>query len=189
MLASFDLTSNPFVHCPTYKSIAHLPLPERVEMLRKPEIRNAIVNEQPDDALLPLTTLARMFPIIYPLSDPPVYEPVPGTSVVDIATKQGRTPEEVAYDLLLEDDGKATLFVAAGNFAAPTLDYLFTFFDDPNSVMGSRRWGRALRSDLRFQLSNLRARALDPRSGRPEAAIGTGGAGADIGASRCHRLA
>jgi N-acyl-D-amino-acid deacylase len=136
VLASFDLTSNPFVHCPTYKSIAHLPLPERVEMLRKPEIRNAIVNEQPDDALLPLTTLARMFPIIYPLSDPPVYEPVPGTSVVDIATKQGRTPEEVAYDLLLEDDGKATLFVAAGNFAAPTLDYLFTFFDDPNSVMG-----------------------------------------------------
>jgi len=136
ILASFELTSNPFVHCPTYKSVAHLPLAERVEVLRKPEVRQAIVGEQPDDALLPLTAVARMFPIIYQLSDPPVYEPVPGTSVVEIAARQGRQPEEVAYDMLLENDGKGTLFVAAGNLAEPTLDYLFTFFDDPNSVIG-----------------------------------------------------
>ena len=77
ILASFDLTSNPFVHCPTYKEIAHLPLAERVKKLKQPEIRAAIVNESPDTALLPLTTLARNFEAVFDLQDPPVYEPAP----------------------------------------------------------------------------------------------------------------
>lgn len=136
MLASFDLTSNPFVHCPTYKLIAHLPLAERVVQLARPEIRARIIAEEPDDALMPLTALTRQFHLMYDLGDPPVYEPVADSSIAERAKRAAITPQELAYDLLLKDGGKAMLLVAIGNYAKGSLDHVFEFFDDPNSVMG-----------------------------------------------------
>jgi N-acyl-D-amino-acid deacylase len=136
MLAGFELTSNPFVHCPTYKTLAHLPLAERIVELRKPEIRSRIIAEKPDDALMPLTALARQFEATYELSDPPNYEPAAGSNIAARARREGRTPEAVAYDLLLKDDGRAMLLVAIGNYAAESLDHVFTFFEDPYAVMG-----------------------------------------------------
>jgi N-acyl-D-aspartate/D-glutamate deacylase len=137
MLAGLDLTSNPFVHCPTYKKLAHLPLAERVAELRKPEIRARIVAEEPDAALMPLTALTRQFDVMYPLSpSKPDYEPQPGSNVKARAEREGKRPEELAYDLLLEDDGRAMLLVAISNYASESLDHLFAFFDNPNAVMG-----------------------------------------------------
>jgi N-acyl-D-amino-acid deacylase len=40
MLASFDLTSNPWADCPTYKKLAHLPIEARVRELAKPEVKH-----------------------------------------------------------------------------------------------------------------------------------------------------
>jgi N-acyl-D-amino-acid deacylase len=117
MLAGLDLTSNPFVDCPTYKTLAHLPLAERVAELKKPEIRARIIAEEPDDALMPLTALTRWFDLMYPISEPPNYEPDPATNVVTRAEREGRTPQEIAYDALLEDDGRAMLLVAISNYA------------------------------------------------------------------------
>lgn len=136
MLASFDLTSNPFVHCPSYKAVAHLPLAERVCELRKPEVRQRIVTETPDAALMPLTALTRNFEVMFELSDPPRYEPEPGLSIADRAAAVGVTPEELAYDLLLENEGRGMLLVAIGNYPDDTLDHMFAFFDDPHAVMG-----------------------------------------------------
>lgn len=136
MLASFDLTSNPFVDCPTYKSLAHLPLAERIVELRKPEIREKIIAEEPDEALLPLTALTRRFDWIYPLGENPDYEPDPATCVVAQAERLGVRPEEVAYDLLLENDGKAMLLVAIANYGRQSLDFLTELFEADCAVVG-----------------------------------------------------
>ncbi len=136
MLASFDLTSNPFVHCPSYKALAHLPLAERIVELRKPEIRARIVTEEPDEALMPLTALSRQFNVMFELSDPPNYEPERGSSIADRAAREGRSAQELAYDLLLENDGRAMLLVAIGNYVSGSLDELLTFFDEPHAVIG-----------------------------------------------------
>ena len=136
MMASFELSSNPFVNTPAYKALAHLPLAERVAELRKPEVRAAILGDEPDDALLPLTEMTRQYDVMFELSDPPCYEPSPGSSIADRAQREGRDPAEVAYDLLLENGGKGMLMVAFGNYPGDTLDHLFEFFDDPSSVMG-----------------------------------------------------
>jgi N-acyl-D-aspartate/D-glutamate deacylase len=136
MLAGLDLTSNPFVHCPTYKTLAHLPLAERVVELRRPEIRARIIAEEPDEALMPLTALTRQFDLMYPISNPPDYEPPAGSNVAARAAREGKTAQEVAYDLLLEDDGHAMLLVAISNFSTESLDHLFAFFDNPDAVMG-----------------------------------------------------
>ncbi len=136
MLASFDLTSNPFVNTPAYKALAHLPLSERVVELRKPDVKVRILADNPDEALLPLTAMTRQYDVMFQLSDPPCYEPEPGSSIADRALREGRTPEEVAYDLLLENDGKGMLYVAFGNWPNDSLEHMFEFFDDPDSVMG-----------------------------------------------------
>jgi len=136
MLASFDLTSNPFVNTPAYKALAHLPLAERMVELRKPEVRARIIADNPDEALLPLTAMTRQYDVMFELGEPPCYEPEPGSSIADRAAREGRPAAEVAYDLLLENDGKAMLLVAFGNWPGDSLDHMFEFFDDPNSVMG-----------------------------------------------------
>jgi N-acyl-D-aspartate/D-glutamate deacylase len=136
MIAGLDLTSNPFVHCPSYKAIAHLPLAERVAEMRKPEVKEKIINEKPDAALLPLTALTRMFNRMYPLSNPPNYEPPMESNIQVRAEREGRTPEDIAYDLLLEDDGKALLLVAIANYGNATLDYMPDYFDNAHTVMG-----------------------------------------------------
>ena len=136
MMASFDLTSNPFVNTPTYKALAHLPLAERVVELRKPEVKARILDDEPDEALLPLTALTRQYDVMFELPDPPCYEPSPGTSIANRARREGRDPAEVAYDLLLENEGKGMLLVAFGNWPNDSLDHMFDYFDDPAAVMG-----------------------------------------------------
>jgi N-acyl-D-amino-acid deacylase len=136
MIAGFNLTSHPFVHCPSYKAIAHLPLKQRIVELRKPGVRQRIVEETPDDATLPITALARNFAATYPLSDPPNYEPDPEHSIVAQALRKGMSPEEIAYDLMLEDDGQAMLYVAVGNYCYGSLDFLLEFFKRSSTIMG-----------------------------------------------------
>ncbi len=136
MMASFELSSNPFVNTPAYKALAHLPLAERVIELRKPEVKARILADDPEAALLPLTEMTRQYDVMFPLTEPPCYEPNPASSIAAQAERQGRPADDVAYDLLLENDGKGMLYVAFGNWPDDNLDHIFKFFDDPNAVMG-----------------------------------------------------
>ncbi len=123
MLLSHSLTLNPFVTTETYKKLAHLPFAERLTELRKPEIRAQIIGEatDPNPENL-LATFARDFDRIYPLNDPPNYEPLPEASIAAEARRRGIQPAELAYDLLLEKDGRAMLFVATVNYVDKSLD-------------------------------------------------------------------
>ena len=53
-----------------------------------------------------------------------------------IAAAQGRTPAEVAYDLMLADDGHGLLYLPALNFADGTLDAVHGQLAHPASVAG-----------------------------------------------------
>jgi N-acyl-D-aspartate/D-glutamate deacylase len=124
MLVGFELSANPFMDCPSYSPLAGLPLEARLAELRRPEVRRRLVSEQPLQPKLPLMAMSRSFDRMYPLGEQPNYEPDPQTSVTAVAERTGRTPAEVAYDLLLERDGRAMLLVALGNYRAGTLEPL-----------------------------------------------------------------
>src|SRR6202021_382659 len=68
-------SQNPFSGTPTYKSIAHLPLPERVRRMRDPAVRAAILAEDPaKGSNFPL--FHRMeFTKMFRFGNPPNYQP------------------------------------------------------------------------------------------------------------------
>ena len=110
-------SQQPFAGTRTYHSIAHLPLPQRVAAMRDPDVRRRITTEDPSEfntwSLLTRIGFERMFRFPDPLN----YTPAREDSVAAIAAREGRTPQDVAYDMLIEDDGKGFIFACIVNYA------------------------------------------------------------------------
>jgi N-acyl-D-amino-acid deacylase len=131
-----ELSTNPFADCPSYRSLAHLPLEARVRKLREPELRRRIVAEPPAADAAPIVRTARQFEQTYRMSDPPCYEPERSLSVAAQAASLGISSEELAYDWLLEDDGHSILYVAMSNYGYGNLDHVADAFSHPQAVVG-----------------------------------------------------
>jgi len=136
VLLGHELTLNPFRLCPTYDAIADLPLPEKLAILRQPDMRARLLQEVPADPTQPLFLMGRNFARMFPLGTQPDYEPPLSQSVAARAEAAGVSPEEIAYDLLLEDDGKALLYVAIANYAEGSLDPVLEMMRHPDCVLG-----------------------------------------------------
>ncbi|HEX4182530.1 MAG TPA: amidohydrolase family protein [Caulobacteraceae bacterium] len=136
VVLGFDLTINPFSLCPSYQPLANLPFAERIAALRDPLVRARLLMEEPLDAVIPLARLGRRFDFMYPLGDPPDYEPAPETSLAAQGAARGVSPAEIAYDLLLENGGRGLLLVALANYGSGSLDPIYSLITDSNSVLG-----------------------------------------------------
>jgi N-acyl-D-aspartate/D-glutamate deacylase len=136
LVQGFNLSINPFCLCPTYKAMAHLRLAEKVAELRKPEVRAKLLSEEPGDGPSALAMMSRTFDWMFPLADPPNYEPSAEDSVGARARREGRRPEEVIYDMLLEDDGNAMVYTALGNFYNAKLDSVREMIQHKDTVLG-----------------------------------------------------
>ena len=73
---------------------------------------------------------------LYPLGDPPDYEPAPPTSLASVAFARGVEPSEVAYDMLLEDGGRNFLFAPFANYADFNLDACGEMLAHSETVVG-----------------------------------------------------
>src|SRR5690348_3713974 len=80
MLVGFQ-TFHPFTWRPTYQRLADLPLAQRVAELRKPEVRAAILSESSENANPIAQYVVASLDRIFPMGEPPNYEPSPDTSV------------------------------------------------------------------------------------------------------------
>ena len=101
-----------FMRKPTYlDKLAHLPLAERVEAMRAPEIREALMTEKsvrpeaPGSMENVYGLFTRAAPVMFPLSNPVNYEPETDQTLGALAAAQGREPLDFMYDFLLEDGG------------------------------------------------------------------------------------
>jgi N-acyl-D-aspartate/D-glutamate deacylase len=135
LMLGLELSRNPFQTHPSYKAIAHLPLAERLAHLRQPEVRAAILSEHAtstDDPLFFRPNYDKM----YLLGDPPDYEQPLENALGAQARRQGRQPEELAYDAMLTDNGRGMLYVPFLNYADGNLDAVREMLSDPHSVPG-----------------------------------------------------
>ena len=136
VVLGFDLSINPFSLCPSYQPLIKLPFAQRIAALRDPAMRARLLAEEPGDAIIPLARMGRRFNFIYPLGDPPNYEPTQASSLAAQAVARGVHPAELAYDLLLENDGRGLLLAALANYGSGSLDPIHALITDPNSVLG-----------------------------------------------------
>ena len=136
LVLGLDLSGNPFIMYPAYREIADLPLAERVAEMRKPEVRQRILNDSPASDGHPLMFAAQAWNYMYPLGDPPNYEPAPEESIGARAAARGVSPLEEAYDRLLDDDGHAMLLVTLANFRDNSLDTVAELIQRDDVVLG-----------------------------------------------------
>lgn len=116
VLIGLEASFNPFSFCPSYLAIADRPFAERLELMRDPELRKAIIAEFPTTSWQPVSQALINLDNMFELAEQPVYEPGPEDSIAAIARKKGVEPAEYAYDLLLKDGGKTIIYIPAGNF-------------------------------------------------------------------------
>jgi N-acyl-D-aspartate/D-glutamate deacylase len=135
LLLGLELSRNPFQTHPSYRAIAKLPLKDRLARLHQSDVRSAILSEtatSTDDPLFFRPNYDKM----YLLGNPPDYEQPVENALGAQARRQGRKPEELAYDAMLSDDGRGMLYVPFLNYADGNLDATREMLCDPHSVPG-----------------------------------------------------
>ena len=133
VLLGFEISINPFSGRPSWEAIAHLSLAEKLETLRQPAFRARLFAEECANASL--ARRVSSWDRLYPLGTPPNYEPSDEQSVAAIAAREGKTPEDVAYDYLLERDGKAMLYRPVSNYSEGSLDAVGEMLRHPNTLV------------------------------------------------------
>jgi N-acyl-D-aspartate/D-glutamate deacylase len=131
---------NPFAVRESYRPMEALPLAERLVRLRDPAVRRAILTDRPSPALLnrfgPLVQYAAgQWNRMYIMGDLPDYEPRAETSVAAIAAREGRTPEETAYDYLTADAGNFLFFPVTG-YARDDHEPIREMLTDSGTLLG-----------------------------------------------------
>ncbi len=180
LILSLDGRANPLAGSPTYQSLAARPRPERAAELRRPEVRERVLNELGDRA----GTLAA-FPHVFTLGDPPRYDQPLDQTIGARAERAGVSPTEVAYDDLAAGDGDAMLFVPVTNFEQRSFAAVREMLAHPLTVPGLgdagahctmicdgsfptymlSYWGRQAPADQRFPIEWLvKSQAADTAS-------------------------
>ena len=161
-------SQNPFSGTPSYKAIAGLPLDGRVAAMRDPAVRARILSEDRfEGSNFPL--IRRMlWEKMFPFGDPPDYTPAKESSIAAIAGREGRTPEAVAYDMLLADEGRSFIYCALTNYQNWDLEPSAELLRHPNAIVGLSDGGAHVGfiSDASFQTFLLTYWGRDRRDGR-----------------------
>ena len=136
MLFGLQSSLHPFSTHPSYRAVERLPLAERVAYLARPEVRAALVAEAPATDNVIALALMQRWDQIFPLGDPPDYEPPRSASVAGVAERERRDPQEVALDWLLEREGTALLFAPLATYMDHDHEVVREMMTHPHTVLG-----------------------------------------------------
>jgi N-acyl-D-amino-acid deacylase len=134
-LMSLQSSVHPFSPHRSYRQLmAGLTHEERVARMRVPNVRAQILNDVP--AVKEEQTLAMVagFQHHFSLGDPPDYEPTADSSILERAKRMHRTPQEVAYDTLLERDGREIIYMPLA-YKSYSFDGILPQLTNPNTVL------------------------------------------------------
>jgi len=177
ILTGHQTEANQFLSRPAYLEIKDLPLPERVKRMQDPAVRARILGPERDTSsgFGSMLDNPMMLKKIFPLGDPPDYEPGPEQSIWAIAQREGKEPDEVLYDYMLRDEGRELLLLAFFNYSDGNLDLMHELFNTDRAVVslgdGGAHCGVICDASLQtFMLTHwVRDRTRGPRIGLEQA--------------------
>ena len=147
VILGLQATFHPFMGFPSYKAISQLPLAERVEAMRSPELRARMIQEKSepvagDGSMLPpladyfLSNLEMVAMRLFRLGERPNYEPSPAESFGAAAMSRGEPVLGLIYDAMLEHDGEALLYFPVYNYTEMNLDAVHEMLTHPLALPG-----------------------------------------------------
>jgi N-acyl-D-aspartate/D-glutamate deacylase len=169
LMYGLSCTLNPFSANPVFTEIELLAPSAQASAMREPGFRERLlanVTGDRDDRIggAYLSDWGKM----YELSDPPDYEPAAANSIAARAERAGCRPEEIAYDILVKDEGGAFIYVPSGNYREGNLDVVKELLEHPHTIPGLSDGGAhvASISDASFPTTLLAHWGRDRVDGR-----------------------
>ncbi len=136
VLLGLTATLNPFSFHPSYRRLHPMALDDRVAEMRKPEVRAALLAEESAISEGLVGEIIGSWHKMYRLGEPANYEPAPEESFAGLAAARGCSPEEIAYDALLENDGRALIYHPLFNYGSGDLSFVQQMLEHPHTTFG-----------------------------------------------------
>jgi len=138
ILMAWQGTVHPFLFRPAWQEIASLPWDQKLKHLKDPAFRARLLAEPsvyPESDVAGLLMLvAQGWFLQFRMGPDFDYEPPASESLASLAAARGVTGEEVAYDLLMENEGTGFIYFPLLNYADGNLDFLEGLFDRTDTV-------------------------------------------------------
>ncbi len=136
IVMSWHLTAHPFALRPSFMALADASPQERRAALKSEDFKRRVLAEKSVVVGDFETFVTTSFDKMYPLSDSVDYEPHADQTIAAMAKRQGRTPEEVAFDVMSAEDTEGMLYFPLFNYADQSLDVLHQLHAHPRTRMG-----------------------------------------------------
>jgi N-acyl-D-aspartate/D-glutamate deacylase len=134
LMLGFELSQHPFIARPSWQRVAHLPFDQKMRALRDPALKAALLAEETPDPVL--RARLNTWDMIFPLGDPPDYEPPPEASVGAVARARGLDPAALCWEWMMEREGRAILNRPIINYADRDLEAVRAMVEHPRTLMG-----------------------------------------------------
>ena len=116
----------------SFLEISDLSLDQKVKLMKDPNFKKKILSEEPVSIGNPLLDeIITSFNKMFRLGEPANYEPDPESSVLSESKRLNLTPQEIAYDMLLEKEGRALIYHPLFNYEFGNLDHVETMLKHP----------------------------------------------------------
>ena len=137
MIHGLECSMHPFFLTPTYLKIAAKPLADRVREMKITAVREQILKEA---SIAPnnrrLESITQHFHKYFPIYQQANYEPLPQDSIAGLAATQSVSAAELAYDLMLQDEGRQKFYFPLYNYTDSNLDVVREMMTHPAALLG-----------------------------------------------------
>jgi len=136
ILMGLTATLNPFRFHPAYMEIADLALEERVEIMSNDEFKEKLLNDNAVSINPLVDEIVNSYSKMFKLGEPANYEPDPEMSFESLANSSNMTAQEIAYDAMLEKDGRALIYHPLFNYQTGDLSLVEKMLKHPYTISG-----------------------------------------------------
>ena len=136
ILMGLTATLNPFRFHPAYMEIADLALDERVEIMSNDEFKEKLLSDNAVSINPLVDEIVNSYSKMFKLGEPANYEPNPEMSFESLANSSNMTAQEIAYDAMLEKEGRALIYHPLFNYQTGDLSLVEKMLKHPYTISG-----------------------------------------------------
>ena len=136
ILMGLTATLNPFRFYPSYMEIADLSLEDRVKIMKREDFREKLLQEKGVSINPLVDEIVTSYGKMFKLGEPANYEPDTKDSFKSLADSSNMTAEEIAYESMLEKEGKALIYHPLFNYQTGDLSLVEKMIKHPYTISG-----------------------------------------------------